>query len=144
MIRIFTVGCFLLGWISAVGQEKSPQTLIAAWEKSWNTYDLNEVRRLFVSDTSVTYFSSERAGLIRGMDSLIVHHQRFGFVAGGKVSENRLWLSDVRYLPSAVTATWHFKRPGADEQKGPVSIVLKGGPQGFRIAHAHFSNDPKR
>jgi len=144
MIRIFAVGYFVLGWVSAVGQEKTPRALIAAWEKSWNNYELNEVRRLFVSDTSVTYFSSERAGLIHGIDSLILHHQRFGFVVGGKISENRLWLSDVRYLPNAVTATWHFQRPGADEQKGPVSFVLKSVPQGFRIVHAHFSNDPKR
>ncbi len=144
MIRIATLVVVLFGWLSAYGQEKSQRTLIEAWEKSWNTYDLNEVSRLFVDDTSVTYFSSERPGLIRGIDSLVAHHRRFGFVTGGKASENKLWLSEVRYLPGAVTATWHFQRPGRDEQRGPVSFVLKKMQQGYRIAHAHFSNDPKR
>lgn len=144
MIRIAALIIIAFGWISASGQEETPRDLIIAWEKSWNTYDLNEVHRLFVNDTSVTYFSSERPGLIHGIDSLVAHHQRFGFVAGGKVSGNRLWLSDVRYLPGAVTATWHFQRASGNEQKGPVSFVLKKVPQGYRIAHAHFSNDPKR
>lgn len=128
---------------SCLGQEKTPRTLVGAWEKSWNTYDLNEVQRLFVNDSSVTYFSSERAGLIHGIDSLVKHHRAFGFVPGGKSSTNRLWLTQTRYLNDAVTATWHFQRPGSDEQRGPVTFVLKAVPGGYRIAHAHFSNDPK-
>lgn len=127
----------------ACGQSKSPQDLIRDWEKSWNTYDLNEVSRLFVNDSSVTYFSSERAGLIHGIDSLIKHHRGFGFQPGGKKSESKLWLSEVRYLPLAVTATWHFQRPGSPEQRGPVTFILKKGRTDLRIAHAHFSNDPK-
>ena len=127
----------------AFGQQTSPHTLIQAWEKSWNTYDLNAVTELFVNDSSVTYFSSERPGLIRGMDSLVTHHRSFGFVPGGKKSENRLWLTETRYLAGAVTATWHFQRPGGEEQRGPVTFILMRQPTGYRIAHAHFSNDPK-
>lgn len=125
------------------GQVSSPELLITAWEKSWNTCDLNEVTRLFVNDPTVTYFSSERQGLILGIDSLVKHHRGFGFVPGGKTTANRLWLSEIRYLPNAVTATWHFQRPGATEQKGPVTFILKAVSGGFRIAHAHFSNDPQ-
>lgn len=124
-------------------QESSPEALIRAWEKSWNTYDLKEVNRLFVNDQTVTYYSSERAGLIQGIDSLIKHHRGFGFVDGGKASANRLWLTDVRYRPLAVTATWHFQRPENPEQRGPVTFILESRGKEFRIAHAHFSNDPK-
>lgn len=132
----------LIGSVS-YGQQKTPRALIAAWERSWNTYDLNDVTKLFVNDSSVTYFSSERPGLIHGIDSLVAHHRSFGFVPGGKTSENRLWLSAVRYLPNAVTATWHFRRPGGDEQRGPVTFILRTDKSGYRMAHAHFSNDPK-
>lgn len=128
--------------LSAQAQHRSAQELIKAWEKSWNTYDLDEVKKLFVNDSSVTYFSSERAGLIHGIDSLVRHHRGFGFVPGGKVSPNRLWLTDVRYLTGSVTATWHFQRPDNPEQRGPVTFVLRNS-NGFRIVHAHFSNDPK-
>lgn len=141
-MRILTL-LFILLPALGIAQERTPQRLMAAWERSWNTYDLNEVTRLFVNDSSVTYFSSERAGLIHGMDSLLRHHRSFGFVPGGKSATNRLWLSGTRYLPAAVTATWHFQRPGSDEQKGPVTFILKTVPGGYRIAHAHFSNDPK-
>ena len=133
--------CCIVGQTQA--QEKSPQQLLAAWEKSWNTYDLNEVRRLFVADQTVTYFSSERPRLIQGIDSLIKHHRGFGFVEGGKTSTNRLWLSEVLHRPLSVTATWHFQRPGSPEQRGPVTFILQSDGTGYRIAHAHFSNDPK-
>jgi hypothetical protein len=135
----------LLILIAAAGnaQHQNAKSLMVAWEKSWNTYDLDEVQRLFVNDSSVTYFSSERAGLIHGIDSLVKHHKGFGFVSGGKTSPNKLWLSGIRYLPAAVTATWHFQRPGNPEQRGPVTFILHRDAKGLRIAHAHFSNDPK-
>jgi hypothetical protein len=129
--------------LQTFAQEASPEVLITSWEKSWNTYDLNEVRRLFVADPTVTYFSSERAGLIQGIDSLVKHHRGFGFVEGGKASPNRLWLTDVRHRPLSVTAVWHFQRPGNPAQRGPVTFILQQSEKGYRIAHAHFSNDPK-
>lgn len=139
-----TILCFLLlNSLPGFTQHQTAQSLIKAWEKSWNTYNLDEVSLLFVQDSSVTYFSSERAGLIHGFDSLLRHHRSFGFAPGGKQSTARLWLTEQRYLPSAVTATWHFQRPGNPEQQGPVTFILKKDAKGFRIAHAHFSNDPK-
>lgn len=140
MLLSWLLCCLLL---QARAQEKSPQLLLAAWEKSWNTYDLNEVRRLFVADQSVTYFSSERAGLIQGIDSLVKHHRGFGFVEGGKASTNRLWLTEVQHRSLSVIAIWHFQRPGNPEQRGPVTFILQPDGTGYRIAHAHFSNDPK-
>ena len=142
MKGLLTATCIIF-LASGYAQENSPEALLSAWEKSWNTYDLNEVSRLFVTDNSVTYFSSERAGLIQGLDSLLRHHRGFGFVAGGKTTDNRLWLTEVHYRPLAATATWHFQRPGSPEQRGPVTFLFQQSGKGYLIAHAHFSNDPK-
>lgn len=115
------------------------------WVKLWNTYDLNQVKRLFLDDGRVTYFSSEKQGLIKGIDSLVRHHEEFGFVAGGKETGNRLWLEDVdieEFDDSAtVKADWLFQRKGSDgTQRGPVTILYVKEGEGWRIAHAHFSN----
>lgn len=137
--------CIIISFQAAAQKPfTTPDALIKSWEAFWNTYDLREVPQLFVNDSTVTYFSSERAGLIKGIDNLVKHHEGFGFLTGGKKSENKLWLSDVHYFPSAVIATWHFQRPGADEQRGPVTFVLKKDKSGYKIQHAHFSNDPKK
>jgi len=115
------------------------------WVKLWNTYDLNQVKRLFLNDGRVTYFSSEKQGLIKGIDSLVRHHEEFGFVAGGKETGNRLWLEDVDVEEfddsAAVKADWLFQRKGSDRaQRGPVTILYVKAGEGWRIAHAHFSN----
>ena len=115
------------------------------WVKLWNTYDLNQVKRLFLDDGRVTYFSSEKQGLIKGIDSLVRHHEEFGFVAGGKETGNRLWLEDLdieEFADSAaVKADWLFQRKGSDRtQRGPVTILYVKAGEGWRIAHAHFSN----
>lgn len=143
MGRTVIFSLLMLSATAGCAQHQNAKSLILAWEKSWNTYDLNEVQQLFVNDSSVTYFSSERAGLIHGIDSLIRHHKGFGFVAGGKTTPNKLWLTEIRYLPAAVTATWHFLKPGSPEQRGPVTFILHRDAKGLRIVHAHFSNDPK-
>jgi len=118
--------------------------LVDQWVKLWNTYDLDEVRRLFLDDDRVTYFSSEKRGLIKGIDKLVDHHKEFGFVPGGKETGNRLWLKDVEieeFTDSAVVkADWLFQRKGSDEaQRGPVSIHYFKAGDGWLIAHAHFS-----
>ena len=115
------------------------------WVKLWNTYDLNMVVNLFLADDRVTYFSSEKRGLIKGIDSLVRHHEEFGFVAGGKETGNRLWLEDVDVEEfsgaAAVKADWLFQRKGSDRtQRGPVTILYVETGEGWRIAHAHFSN----
>lgn len=126
---------------------KSPEALIQSWEKMWNTYDLAQVDHLFLPDQSVTYFSSEYAGVIRGIESLRTHHEKFGFVIGGKPSGNKLWLENVSYEHTGqiclVTATWYFQRNGSDQrQAGPVTFMLVHSKGDWRISHAHFSNNP--
>lgn len=127
---------------------QTPETTLAAWTTSWNTYDLDLAMSLFTEQPAPTYFSSEKPGRISGSDSLRTHHQGFGFVRGGKASDNRLWLAGVetRQVGEAafVTATWFFDRDvtgSAPAQRGPVTFVLAKGPDGWRIAHAHFAND---
>ena len=115
------------------------------WVGLWNTYDLDAVGDLFLTDDRVTYFSSEKRGLIKGYQSLVEHHRGFGFVEGGKDTGNKLWLEDVaveRFRGFAVVkADWLFRRKGGDKaQRGPVTIVYVDEGDGPRIAHAHFSN----
>jgi len=104
------------------------------------------VDRLFVTDGTVTYFSSERNGLIEGFDAIREHHDGFGFRAGGAATGSRLWLEDVAVRwegeTAVVMAQWYFARAGADgpPQKGPVSFVFVPRDGGFRILHAHFAN----
>ncbi|RLI08680.1 hypothetical protein DRO42_05905 [Candidatus Bathyarchaeota archaeon] len=118
------------------------------WVSLWNTYDLNQVTRIFINDPRVTYFSSEKEGRIKGIDNLIAHHKEFGFVSGGRNSGNRLWLENVdieEYRGTAVvTADWCFQRRGSEEtQRGPVTLLFIKIDDGWRIAHAHFSNYKK-
>ena len=119
---------------------------VEAWVRLWNTYDLNDVKKLFLDDGRVSYFSSEKEGLIKGIDSLVTHHEEFGFVAGGKEAGNRLWLEDVDIEEfedsAAVKADWLFQRKGSDKtQRGPVTILYVMTGDGWRIAHAHHSNN---
>lgn len=60
------------------------------WTDMWNRYDLDRVDQLFVADSTVTYFSPERDGLIRGINALRLHHHGFGFVPGGKDQAGRI------------------------------------------------------
>ena len=113
----------------------------------WNRYDLDRVDALFVRDARVTYFSSERPGLIAGIDALREHHRGFGFAPGGADRGSRLWLEGLQAHTYGkvvlVTATWLFQRRGSDKtQRGPVTLVLLSEGGGCRIAHAHFANDP--
>ena len=122
------------------------QRTLDEWVAMWNSYDLDEVERLFVADESVTYFSSERDGLIQGIEELIAHHEGFGFRSGGADTESRLWLEDIQTRwggsTAAVMATWFFGGADADEppQEGPVTFVIVSREDGLRILHAHFAN----
>jgi ketosteroid isomerase-like protein len=119
--------------------------LIDAWASMWNTYDVSMVERLFLDDERVTYFSSEKRGLIRGIEALLRHHKEFGFVRGGKDQPNGLWLEDTRIEAFGdaviVKADWCFRRGVSEKvQRGPVTLVYVPSEDGHRIAHAHFSN----
>ena len=120
---------------------------VRAWVDMWNRFDLDRVDALFVRDARLSYFSSEKRGLISGLEALREHHRGFGFVPGGADRGSRLWLEAVQAHTYGrvvvVTATWLFQRAGATTaQRGPVTLVLLNEGEGCRIAHAHFANDP--
>jgi len=120
--------------------------IVDEWVRFWNAYDLDQVPKLFLKDDRVTYFSSEKQGVVKGYDALVKHHEGFGFVKGGKNPQpNKLWLEDMDvedFGDSAIVcAIWFFQRPGADKpQKGPVTIVYERASEGWAIAHANFGN----
>lgn len=127
----------------------TPESTLAAWVTAWNAYDLDLALGLFTLEPAPTYYSSEKAGRISGRDILSEHHRGFGFVPGGKASDSRLWLDDIRIErqggTAVATAAWYFDRDVAGRaapQRGPVTFVLVRGADGWRIQHAHFANDP--
>lgn len=120
------------------------EAVVDEWVEIWNNFDLDMVEKLFLNDERVTYFSSEKEGLIKGIDSLVEHHRGFGFVEGGTETGNKLWLEDVAIEEFGelvvVKADWLFQRKGSDtQQRGPVTIIYVKMDR-YRIAHAHFSN----
>ena len=143
MIRFLFIATILSGCSSEIRNDEDK--LIEEWTAMWNSYNLDEVDLLFTKD--VTYFSSERSGLIMGLDKLKAHHKSFGFVSAGKKSETKLWLTDI-YKKNMdgdvlVAAIWHFSRPeNKTDQQGPVTFLISERTGKWLIHHAHFSNDP--
>jgi len=120
---------------------------IAKWVDLWHTYDLNRLDDLFVTDSSLTYLSSEREGAIRGIDAVREHHRGFGFAAGGGTPSAELWLDQLlsEQVGSAaiVIGVWYFGDRSAaidSVQQGPVTLVYVYRDGAYRIAHAHFAN----
>ena len=119
--------------------------LVDSWVSIWSSYDLLMVDELFINDPRLTYFSSEKEGVVKGFEAVRRHHEEFGFVEGGKEQPNRLWLEDTEIdaFPRAtiVKAVWCFQRGGSEKvQRGPVTLVYVQSGDEYRIAHAHFSN----
>ncbi len=119
--------------------------IIQRWERMWNSYDLSEVEHLFVTDETITYFSSEKMGIVQGIYAVRDHHVGFGFVKGGKRTEARLWLENIQIQPigqvALVTGIWYFQRtPKVDKQFGPVTFLLVNQKGKIKIQHVHFAN----
>lgn len=118
------------------------------WLKLWSSYDTDKLDDVFWNSPDLTYFSSEKKGLIKGFDQLKPHHEGFGFVAGGKTPAKTLWLEDVNITrhgnTAVVDAIWLFgdkQMPRDSVQQGPCTFVVirdEGGQ--VKIAHVHFGN----
>jgi hypothetical protein len=144
---IFFFGC-------SVEEKHNPITenevneLVDSWLNLWSSYDLNLLDSIFWKDADMTYFSSEKRGLIKGYNEMLPHHEGFGFVAGGKQPEKELWLEDidVTLQPefAVVGAVWYFgdrTMPKDSVQNGPVSfVILRNNVGAVKIAHTHFAN----
>ena len=122
------------------GMEK----LIDDWVALWNSYDLSGLDALFLDDPTITYFSSEKDGLMVGLESIREHHVGFGFVNGGKESENKLWLEDTTIAQfgstAVVSSIWFFRRATGETMRGPVTFVCAQTDDGCRFVHMNFSN----
>jgi len=147
------IGCQM----ESVPDPAGPESLIEAWVAMWNSYDLDQVEALFLDDDRLSYFSSEKEGLIQGMAAVREHHVGFGFVAGGTDQPNRLWLEDLntdRFQNAAVvTGVWFFasgpEEGGGDPampvgvvptpQRGPVTFVCVYRDGRWQFIHMSFS-----
>ena len=155
-VKYFLVGvlffCFTLSCQQENNERENSQVsmqvfeLIENWVAMWNSYDLSEVKKLFINSEKLSYFSSEKEGVLKGFDAIVSHHAGFGFVEGGKVQENKLWLEDIEIdvFPSTaiVTAIWYFEKPAAAEeavQRGPVTFVCIRDGDDYTFAHMNFS-----
>jgi len=123
-----------------------PDALIERWVGMWNSYDLNEVEELFLEDPRITYLSSEREGVIQGMEELLDHHRGFGFVPGGDARASRLWLDGLRTDlfgdVAVVTGVWYFasdEASGEEPQRGPVTFVTLWSSGRWSFVHMNFS-----
>jgi hypothetical protein len=122
------------------------QGLIDSWVAMWNSYDLRMVDKLFLQDSQASYFSSEKEGLILGIEAVRDHHVGFGFVEGGKSQENKLWVGDIHVsefgTAAVVAGIWYFQRASEEPatiQKGPFTFVCVKTGQEWRLAHLNFS-----
>ena len=156
LLLILNVGCANENKVSKKTKEDpieqpkvdfKAEELLNSWVSMWNTYDLSLVDKLFLTNSKATYLSSEKEGLIKGINAVRNHHEGFGFVKGGKVQENKLWLEDIQtevFWPVAVVkGIWFFRRGPEDSgkiQRGPVTFVYVQSGNEYRIAHVHFSN----
>jgi len=127
--------------------EQEVQGLMKQWLELWRTYDLNMLDEIFWNDPQLTYFSSEKRGLIKGFDALKPHHEGFGFVAGGKLASRSLWLEDIHITlhqaTAVVDAIWYFgdkQMPRDHVQQGPCTFVIIKDEDRAKIAHVHFGN----
>lgn len=131
----------------AVG--RTPSELVSTWVEMWNSYDLDQVEELFLTDERPTYFSSEYEGVIRGFDALVEHHQGFGFVPGGEERGAHLWVEDlveeVFGKAAVLTGIWFFEggneggaRVASAPQRGPVTFVCVLEEGRWRFAHMNF------
>ncbi|MFC1574626.1 hypothetical protein ACFL5A_05085 [Gemmatimonadota bacterium] len=125
-------------------REFDAEKALSPWVEMWNSYDLRRVDDLFARDSVLSYFSSEKEGVILGIDAVREHHKGFGFVEGGKSSDNRLWLeglfSAVYGSTALVTGIWFFRRGNGQEMRGPVTFVFSQEAGEHRLVHLHFGN----
>jgi hypothetical protein len=142
---LVTAGCSVT--TDGGNQEFNGNAAVDAWVAMWNSYDLDLVDELFLADSSVTYLSSEKEGVIAGIDAVREHHAGFGFSSGGSQPNARLWVENLHFSTpgtiAVVTGVWHFRRGDdatAELQRGPMTLVYVPTGDGYRIAHAHFAN----
>ena len=132
--------------VSEQDEQDGLDVLVGDWVEMWNSYDLDQVGNLFLNDPRLSYFSSEKEGVIQGFESVLDHHRGFGFVPGGESRPSRLWLeglrTDVLGEAAVITGIWFFQtdpETGEDPQRGPVTFVATRDGGVWRFVHMNFS-----
>jgi len=124
----------------------TPQAVLDGWLTMWREYDLDRLGDLFVNDDALTYFPSDREGVIEGFPAVLDYHRGLGFTAGGFEPENELWLEDVTLADfddsAIVTGIWNFgaRLAGRVAGRGPLTLVIARTASGYRISHVNFGN----
>jgi hypothetical protein len=88
------------------------ERVVGEWVNMWNRYDLSQVDGLFLDSDDLSYFSSDREGIIKGLVAVREHHRRFGFVPGGKKHGNKLWETPVGTVHLRLCQTGRAVSPG--------------------------------
>ena len=127
----------------------SAASTLARLDAGVEHYDLDLAARCSAPRPPPTYFSSEKPGRIEGLDAswritgVRVRAGRQGLrrsaLARGPRHPRGGGDAATPPPPGSSTATWPRERR---RQRGPVTFVLAADGDGWRIAHAHFANDP--
>ena len=153
-VHRLAVRCLAALTVMVAGCRHVPQPFVAErevdrWVALWEEYDLDRLPHVFLWDSSLTYFSSERVGLIRGADAVREHYRSMGFVEGGRAATQSLWIEEMHASvfqdAAVVTAVWLFGDRDAESnswQLGPMTAVYRWDGGRWRIAHMHFANYP--
>jgi hypothetical protein len=126
----------------------TPQAVVEGWLGMWREYDLDQVSELFVHDDALSYFPSDREGVIEGFGAVLEYHRGLGFISGGFDPENELWLEQVMIADfedsAVVTAIWQFgnRLTRRTSGRGPLTMVIARTAAGYRISHVAFGNYP--
>jgi hypothetical protein len=124
----------------------TPQAVLEGWLEMWREYDLDRLSTVFVNDDALSYFPSDREGVIEGFAAVLEYHRGLGFVPGGFDPENELWLEQVTIADfedsAVVTGIWNFGARLARRitGRGPLTIVMARTAAGYRISHVAFGN----
>jgi hypothetical protein len=83
-IVMVTILCAQVGGGAATNgvaqKSQDSKKWIDAWVEMWNSYDLNQVDKLFLRDNRLSYFSSGKEGAIRGIKAVREHRNEKGKV----------------------------------------------------------------
>jgi imidazolonepropionase-like amidohydrolase len=126
----------------------TPRAVLDGWVEMWREYDLDRVSELFVNDDALTYFASDREGVIQGFGPVLEYHRGLGFTPGGFDPENELWIEDVTLSDfeesAVVSAVWHFgtRLTRRITGRGPFTMVIARTASGYRISHVNLGNYP--
>ncbi|HET9950103.1 MAG TPA: amidohydrolase family protein [Longimicrobiales bacterium] len=130
--------------VAAASGIASPRAMLEGWLDMWRRYDLDRADQLLLADDALTWFPSDGEELIEGHEAVRAYLERIGFVSGGFLPENELWVEQATisdFGDSAVIGgLWYFGRRADRERaaRGNLTLVLVREGAGWRIAHVSF------